>query len=647
MGLTDDRIKRAIIWGGLRIPVSLPKGPDSEKEKLKAQLHDDWELIKSRLSTDSELRRKLAELLVDPLREIIEWGLTRSQSVSKARPAIREQWYGLNDYLKKQGELPRMMAHKAAPLLEILNSVQQPQASATAPRPKPAPPAAPAANAQPAAPTVQTPPADARAPQAAPPTRPINDPAQTTAASGQPEPSAVEKLTSAIDSEETEETMPAKSDENNAGANASPAAGDAHADPVTTSKPPAPQWKWLPVPKSEPDEHEESDSRSAKSPEGLRLIGARARGKKHKHEGTNCDDWFHFDVSGGWTIIAVSDGAGSKKFSRVGAKAACETAVAMLVKELKDHQLKKREDWAAGALNRDAEGTFSEADLESVQGALHAAMQGAYQAVVEEAKKRAEDDRHKAVLGRGLTLDDLSATLLLAVHTQVEDGEGRRSFVLTCQVGDGMLCAVDARGNLMLLAEPDSGEFAGQTDFLTSKNKLDRDSLIRNTHGFIGSLQALMVMTDGVADDYYPSKPNLLRLYGDLVINGIITLKGANDSDIGYDEMNEALRQTKLPTLDDVTKADFGSTVENILDEQGTTRETLIRSSQTFAERLEIPLAELVAQPALLMAGAQAGSIGDDCFGPHERLHRWIDSYHVRGSFDDRTLVVLYRESVA
>ncbi|HYY94149.1 MAG TPA: hypothetical protein VE713_06485, partial [Pyrinomonadaceae bacterium] len=101
MGLTDDRIKRAIIWGGLRIPVSLPKGPDSEKEKLKAQLHDDWELIKSRLSTDSELRRKLAELLVDPLREIIEWGLTRSQSVSKARPAIREQWYGLNDYLKK------------------------------------------------------------------------------------------------------------------------------------------------------------------------------------------------------------------------------------------------------------------------------------------------------------------------------------------------------------------------------------------------------------------------------------------------------------------------------------------------------------------------------------------------------------------
>jgi Protein phosphatase 2C len=627
MGLTDDRIKRAIIWGGLGLSVPLPKGPDSEKEKLKVQVQDDWELIKSRLSTDSELRRKIAELLVDPLREIIEWGLTRSQSVSKARPAIREQWKGLNDYLKKQGELPRMMAHKAAPLLEILNSAQPPPPSATTPRPQPA---------------------DASAVGAAPPTRPFNDPAQTTAASGQPESAAVEKPTSLSDLEETEETMPAKSDENKAGANAPPAAADPKLDPVTNSKPPAPQWKWLPVPKSEPDEHEESDSRSAKSPEGLRLIGARARGKKHKHEGTNCDDWFHFDVSGGWTIIAVSDGAGSKRFSRVGARVACETAVAMLVKELKDHQLKKREDWAAGALNRDDAGTFPEADLESVQGALHAAMQGAYRALLDAAKERAESDAHKAVLnGRNLEPDDLSATLLLAVHTQVEDGEGRRSFVLTCQVGDGMLCAVDTRGKLTLLGEPDSGEFAGQTDFLTSKNKLDRDSLIRNTHGFIGSLQALMVMTDGVADDYYPSNPNLLRLYGDLVLNGIITLKGPDDSDISYDDINAALGQTKLKTLDDVAQSDFGSHVENIIDEQGNTRETLIRSSQSFAERLEVPLAEVVAQPALLLAGAQAGTIGDDCFGPHERLQRWIDSYHVRGSFDDRTLVVLYRESVA
>jgi hypothetical protein len=496
----------------------------------------------------------------------------------------------------------------------------------------------------------------ARGAEAIPVTRPATKPAPGATTSVESDASEVETLPIVKDSEEMEDTMPIRKDENDAGASAPRGAADAKpsADPATTSQGAlTPQWKWLPVPKAEvePDEHDESDIRSIKSPEGLRLIGARARGKKHKHEGTNCDDWFHFHVSGRWTIIAVSDGAGSKKFSRVGAKVACEKAVELLAGDLEDHRLKQREDWAAGALNRDdATGVFSEEDLEFVQNALHRAMQGAHKALVAAAEERAESDAHKNVLGgRNLEADDLSATLLLAVHTQVDDGNGGRSFVLTCQVGDGMLCAVDRRGALNLLGEPDSGEFAGQTDFLTSRNKLERNSLSRNTHGFVGPLQALLVMTDGVADDYYPAHPKLLYLYGDLVLNGIITLKGPNDSDISYDDINEALRQTSLPTIEDVeqAKADFGSYVENTVDEGGGTRKTLIRSSEKFAKRLNLTPQELAARPALLMAGAQAGMMADDCRLPEEYLHRWVDSYYARGSFDDRTLVALYRESVA
>ena len=55
-------------------------------------------------------------------------------------------------------------------------------------------------------------------------------------------------------------------------------------------------------------------------------IGARVRGKKHKHEGTNCDDWFETAESAGCLIAVVADGAGSKPLSRIGARVSCEGA---------------------------------------------------------------------------------------------------------------------------------------------------------------------------------------------------------------------------------------------------------------------------------------------------------------------------------
>jgi hypothetical protein len=79
-----------------------------------------------------------------------------------------------------------------------------------------------------------------------------------------------------------------------------------------------------------------------------------------------------------------------------------------------------------------------------------------------------------------------------------------------------------------------------------------------------------MLVTDGVADDYFPEDPGMLRLYGDLVKEGIIG--------------------------------------------------PAVHSHETGGKRLDQPVSA------------------------QEKLRRWLDSYHVKGSFDDRTLVVLYRE---
>lgn len=398
------------------------------------------------------------------------------------------------------------------------------------------------------------------------------------------------------------------------------------------------QWQYLPVPEG-PDKHEENYHFSLEVPGGLSLIGARVRGKSHKHGGTNCDDWFECGVSGDWTIIAVSDGAGSKKFSRVGAKASCRAAMKYLAEQLNNHRINERKIWDGETFRRDsADYSFGEPDLEFVQQALHQAMHEAYQAVERATTERKNSEVYRQILGENqeVGINDLSATLLLAVHSLVKYKDMDYSFILTCQVGDGMLAAVDNKCNLRLLGVPDTGEYAGLTDFLTSKNKLERFNLMSKTFGFFSPMRALLVMSDGVADDYFPNDPGMLNLWGDLIINGVLDLKGVTSESVVA-----ALKKTNLPDLDAVKQAQFHY-LANVVTPTGI-EQVPIRTVSLLAEQLGMPLSELMISPELLWAGARE-VLPDKEVLPPARLQSWLDSYQVRGSADDRTLVILSRE---
>lgn len=413
----------------------------------------------------------------------------------------------------------------------------------------------------------------------------------------------------------------------------------------STKKPQSPvmpQWKYVPIPEDEPDRHEEFDCQSDISPNGLKIIGARVRGKKHKHEGTNCDDWFKFAVSGNWTIIAVADGAGSKKFSRVGAKTSCEAEVAYLVKKLANHTISEREteEDLANDLKRNSDWAFPKPDIDFVQNALHEAIESAYDGLQKEADQRYKNtDYYKALGHKHIDIKDLSATLLLAVHTQISIAGELYDFVLTCQIGDGMLAAISQEGRLSLIGQPDSGEYAGQTEFLTSKNQLERNNLVQKTSFFPGKLKALMVMTDGVADNYIPPNPGMLELYGDLVLNGVINIAKPNPEDINY-----CLRTTQLPSLSEVQEKQslFQDKVERILPENTNEPKSIsLYSVAKYAGELGSSVKEVVESPALLAAVNLAESQN---YPPEKKLEIWLDSYYQKGSFDDRTLVILYRE---
>lgn len=376
--------------------------------------------------------------------------------------------------------------------------------------------------------------------------------------------------------------------------------------PPTVSPPTASAWKYLPIPETPAPYEESTPKEFPNPPAGFRGFGARVRGKKHKHDGTNCDDWFAFDQTGdGWTVIAVADGAGSKKLSRIGAKVATGAALGVL---------------------REMPAFSYPSKLEDIQLHIMGAMQKAFKAVQNKAVVCANDpDITKHLGNRVAEIGDLSCTLLVAAMREVKVDGKKLQLVIACQVGDGMVGAIHRDGRPFLIGSADSGAHAGETEFITSAGKTESEFLNGKIAVTILDLQALLVMTDGVADDYFPADPHLARLWGDLVVNGIPDLNVP-------------------PSADGVSGAPVApedGTESEVIEPEPRSKVTLY-SSAKIAERLGTTAEELIKRPADLWAGRRPITGAT----PAERLRLWLDAYHVRGSFDDRTLVCIHRENL-
>ncbi|MEM9541422.1 MAG: PP2C family serine/threonine-protein phosphatase [Cyanobacteria bacterium P01_E01_bin.42] len=400
-------------------------------------------------------------------------------------------------------------------------------------------------------------------------------------------------------------------------------------------------WQYQPLPQNEPDFHAESFCQVAQASDGWQAIGARVRGKKHKHDGTHCDDWLEFGTRGDWQIIAVADGAGSKKFSRVGARVSCQAAVRYLEEALAGVRLQKRQNWSVDTFRRNEQtGVFAAEDLERIQTTLHEAMKIALDAVENAVRERVEYTKYYKSLGhRDITQDDLATTLLLAIHRTVNYKNTEYSLILTCQVGDGLTVAFDRRDRLHVLGIPDRGEFSGQTEFLTTPGKVERDYLMRKTFPFFSPLKTLLVMTDGVADDYFPADSEMLRLYGDLVLNRIIARDPVNSG-----EIVDRLSETKLGNLSDLEaeRDEFCSQIDRLVSAEENPKIVSLYACDRYAKVLGMSVEDLIASPALLAAVHWQRNEVEKC--PAENLRLWLDSYQVKGSFDDRTLVILQQE---
>lgn len=190
------------------------------------------------------------------------------------------------------------------------------------------------------------------------------------------------------------------------------------------------------------------------------VSSASVTGSSHRRSGLPCQDSSSYRITDEVLIAAVADGAGSAAMSDVGSALATETSARVaerLLGELHDHSPHPIHETC---LKRVITGAVEEARRE-----LH-----------EESQRRKVDIRQ------------LATTLLLAVHT--------RDILAAAQIGDGAMVVSDGSGAYATFITPQRGEYANQTNFLTSTDAMSK--LDVRVERVTGVRERLAMFTDGL-----------------------------------------------------------------------------------------------------------------------------------------------------
>lgn len=222
------------------------------------------------------------------------------------------------------------------------------------------------------------------------------------------------------------------------------------------------------------------------TPHGM-LLAARVRGRSHAHTGKPCDDDFaiRYHSATGLHFIAVSDGAGSAEYSRLGSQVAVDNAADAVWQKLgmgdpnfslnHNQDIKQRKEVLVNLVN-------------------HAA----YQAMVA---------LYQTAKDNGIELKKLSCTLLFILSLPIEDGTWINAIY---SVGDGALAIwLPENQTLAFVAESDSGSYSGETRFLTADETTLAALQKRTRCGTCASPPVLFAMTDGVSDPKFETDAQL------------------------------------------------------------------------------------------------------------------------------------------
>ena len=232
--------------------------------------------------------------------------------------------------------------------------------------------------------------------------------------------------------------------------------------------------------------------------DGKKLVVASKRGRSHAHEAKPRDDDFdfRFDEQSGFGIIAVADGAGASKFSRKGSQIACNSVIEYF--ETINNEKYIELDTEVRAYLKDQ----NEETLKAISSQFITHLGSA--ALLAQNKIRGE------ATDKGVEIRDFSTTLIFALIKKYNS----QYVIAAFWVGDGGIGIYNKKTNeVHVLGIPDSGEFAGQTRFLTMSDIFTNGAYAnRVKFKVVNDFTSLILMTDGITDPKFQTDNNLGRI---------------------------------------------------------------------------------------------------------------------------------------
>lgn len=240
------------------------------------------------------------------------------------------------------------------------------------------------------------------------------------------------------------------------------------------------------------------------------IVVSSKRGRSHGKEGTSRDDDFAFKYfeKTQWSLVVVSDGAGSAYLARIGSKLACDSVVEYFEQIADIEKTKEFEDKIA-EYNIDK----SEEKLKEIQ---ILSKQNLYKASVYVHNKLKEFAEQTFLTNPELfnnpkaksNLEYLHSTLIFTLFKKYEFGYLIQSF----GVGDCPIAVLNIdKTETTLLNWLDVGEYGGGTRFITQPDIFQKQEVMitRFNLKIIEDFSYLFLMTDGIYDAKFVVEANL------------------------------------------------------------------------------------------------------------------------------------------
>ncbi len=240
-------------------------------------------------------------------------------------------------------------------------------------------------------------------------------------------------------------------------------------------------------------------SQQANTIDGWKVLGATRRGNSHADYGTHREDAFGFQMSKGFAISCIADGAGSSRFSRIGAHIVCREMVERL-----------------------SLGIRRLIETESEVNDEHPVQVAPFQKIVGEEVLNVCNYVKEIADKSMLKPKDFRCTLLLTALIQIRD----RTFIIATQVGDGAILSLNFDGETKILIDGDSGEFAGEVSCFIPDSSAPENAAQKLVIFDASEISTLLMCSDGIEDPFYPMAKNpapiFQQLYGGVVepLNG-------------------------------------------------------------------------------------------------------------------------------